>query len=537
MMVDNLVPEALPAGPGDLSSVEPPPTAEEWDALINLIGMTSDGRAKMSAPVDVRERPMLVLPDRRLVLVDISNGLDTLWDAFERAAKTDQVFFEDYRKRKSEWLEGRVITYLFKLFPPHTVYQNLTYPDPDKTDGSTTELDAAVLWRPFLVLVEAKAKQFRLESQLGDIGRLRTDIKANVEDAFDQARRAARYVNDNPTPIFTESSGGRKLAVQKDRLRRTYLLTVSLHRLAGLATKLSLFEDLGLFRDHEYPLSISIADLETVVQFCDGPDVFLHYIERRLSTQKESLVIEANELDLPGAYLQTRLQPSRLWERDGTKPNAVWLVGYSTQFDEWYNFERGDQSTPPDISLEIPAEIKDILSQLRKRDDDVARWIAFALLDFSDQVLRVLAEAFKDLQTAQLVPGMFRRLVRKEGETVVVIMASRDLTRDHLQERTQIRALIEKYRHKAQRCIGFGVMVADPSQLFHCAVWSDETWEFDQLMEDALVDEPPSIPAPDTKLPGRNEPCTCGSGRKFKKCCLRRFEEDRRRLGSLNSRS
>lgn len=346
------------------------------------MGMTADDRSKMSDPVDVRTRPLFVLPDKRLVLVDISNGLDALWDAFERLAKADQATFDDYQRRKAEWLEGRVIGHLTKLFPSHTVYGNLTYPDPDKPEGSTAELDAAVLWGPFLVLVEAKAKQFRLESQLGDIGRLRTDIKANVEDAFDQARRAARYVNDSPTPIFTETSSGRKMEVQKDHLRRTYLLTVSQHLLAGLATKLSLFENLGLFRDHEYPLSISIADLETVAQFCDGPEVFLHYVERRLSTQKESLDIQADELDLFGAYLQTRLQPSRLWDRGERSPNAIWLAGFSAQFDDWYSYKRGDLSTSPAISLEVPKEIKDILSQLRKRNDDAARLISFRLAGF-----------------------------------------------------------------------------------------------------------------------------------------------------------
>ena len=26
------------------------------------------------------------------------------------------------------------------------------------------------------------------------------------------------------------------------------------------------------------------------------------------------------------------------------------------------------------------------------------------------------------------------------------------------------------------------------------------------------------------KMPGRNDPCPCGSGKKFKKCCLRKAE-------------
>lgn len=73
----------------------------------------------------------------------------------------------------------------------------------------------AIYWKPFLVLVEAKAKQFRMESQLGDIGRLVTDIKANVEDAFEQAQRAVRYIDIIENAEFKEASTGRKLSFRK----------------------------------------------------------------------------------------------------------------------------------------------------------------------------------------------------------------------------------------------------------------------------------------------------------------------------------
>ncbi len=532
MTLNLVASQVIPVRQSDLSDLEPPPTLEEWDGLIRLIGMTGEDRSQMSAPVGVRQRPLFVLPDKRAILVDISNGLDTLWEAFERVAKADQQFFSRYQKRKAGWLENKVITCLSTIFPSHCIYRNLTYPDPDKAESSTAELDAAVLWGPFLVLVESKAKQFRLESQLGDVGRLRSDIKANVEDAFDQARRAARFVHEVASPIFVESSSGRQLAVQTDRIRRIYLVTVSQHLLSDLATRLSMFQDLGLFQDGEYPLSISIADLETVTQFCDGPDVFLHYIEKRLLTQKESLDIQADELDLLGAYLQTRLQPSRLWDRDAEKLDGVFLVGFSAQFDDWYSYKRGDLSTPPKIGLEIPVEIKDILSELRKRDDDGARWIAFALLDLSDRMLNVIAKGFADLKTARFTQGMFRTLVYTEDDIVISILASRDVVHDPLPLRTQLRATIEKYRYKAEKSISFGVMATDSSQMFDCAVWLDEPWRYDAGMEKLIADEPPFVPAPGTKLPGRNAPCLCGSGLKFKRCCLPRFEAGRKKLSS-----
>ena len=206
-----LVIQDMPVGRRDLSNLESPPTVEEWDSLINLVGMRPDDRSKMSAPVDVRSRPLFVMPDNRTILVDISNGLDVLWESFERIAKSDQDFFQTYQKRKADRLESMVTDCLSSLFPVRSIYRNLTYPDPDKPEASTAELDAAVLWGPFLILVECKSSQFRWESQLGDMGRLRSDIRANVEDAFDQAKRAAKYVNDCWVSAVLDSSGSERL--------------------------------------------------------------------------------------------------------------------------------------------------------------------------------------------------------------------------------------------------------------------------------------------------------------------------------------
>lgn len=527
-----VAPEVLPVDFKDIDDLEPMPTPEEWEGLINLIGMTKDKREAMSEIVEVRERPLFVLPDNRVILIDISNALDALWDSFEKVAKTDQSFFSgQYQRERTKWLEQKAVDCLSRIFPSQHIYRNLTYPNPDKNEGSTTELDMAILWGPFLILIELKAKQFRLASQLGDIGRLRSDIKANVEDAFDQARRAANYINQTDKPEFVEPATSRRLIIPKDKIRRTYLVTVSQHLLAGLATRLSMFKDLGLFRHEEYPLSISIADMETVTNFCEGPDVFLHYIEKRLATQRESLEIIADELDFFGAYLQTRLQPNRLWEREDVKLTGVALFGFSAQFDAWAAYKRGDLSTQPEIELEIPIEIKQVLEELRKRDDYASRWISFALLDMSDSLLAQLAKNLSDLRTATLTPGMFRRWTYSEGETVISLLGSLDLSPRLLEERVEMRAVIEKYRHKANKSIGLGLMVRDNSKPFHCSTWVEGPWEYDNEMEKFIQDEPPFVPAPGTKLPGRNAPCLCGSGKKFKKCCLPKIQTAQR-LGS-----
>ena len=528
--LNKIAPEVLPVSLNNLSSIEPLPTTQDWEGIINLIGLTIVNRKTMSDPVEVRQRPLFVLPDNRVILVDISNALDVLWDKFEQAGKNDERFFQmKYQRKKAKWLEERSAKCLSKIFPSRHIYKNATYPDPDKSDNATAELDVAVEWGPFLVLVEVKAKQFRMESQLGNVNRLRTDVKQNVEDAFEQARRAAKYIAEASLPVFTERSSGRKLTVQKKTIRRIYLITISQHHLSGLATDLAMLQDLGFFKDGDYPFSISIGDFEIISEFCDGPDTFLHYIERRLAIQKESIEIHADELNFFGAYLDTRLQASRIWETEGKDFSLVSLMGFSDQFDTWMMYRRGELSVPPTIKLKVPEEIQEFLAELRNRNDDGARWVAFALLDMSDANLEVIAKLLKDVRGAKLTPGMLRRYTHQDGDTVISIVASQDHPASILRKSTAFRAMLEKYRRKAFKSIGIGIKITDLSRPFDCVAWFNGPWEYNQEMEKSLSSEPAFVPAPGEKLPGRNAPCVCGSGKKFKKCCLPKIEAARRK--------
>jgi hypothetical protein len=520
--------------PVDLSrlNIAPIATEKEWQSLISLIGLTIDVRKGLSDPIEIRSRPLYALRDDRVLLVDIANALDALWDALDRTAKNDNKFFDGkYQPRKAKWLEERVVEYLGKIFPKTNIYHDLSYPDLDKPGKATTELDVAVLWGPFLILVEAKAKQFRLESQLGDIGRLRTDIKKNVEDAFDQAKRAANYIDQTAKPEFTEIATGRKVRVDKQKIHRTYLVTVSLHQLAGLATRLAVFQDVGLFKDGEYPLSISLADLETISDFCEGPDVLLHYIEKRLEVQKSNQEMLVDELDFFGAYLDTRFRMERFFpqgEEERMNYEAILLSGWSEQFDSWMMYKRGDISKAPEIRLNVPNEIREVLVELRIRNDDGARWIAFTLLGMSDTSLGVISRAFREIRSATLTPGMLRRLVNQVEDTVISVVASLDQPPDRLRVRTEMISTLEKYKRKAAKSIGFGIMVRDQTRPFESATLVEYPWKHQVELEHLLKDEPPMAPAPGTKTPSRNEPCICGSGKKFKKCCLNKAEKMKR---------
>lgn len=495
-------------------------TDPEVAGLEQLIGMTPAKRAGMADVVEVKQIPLYFLNDKRVVLLDIANAMDALWDAFESAARSDQAFYDGkYQVQKGKWLECKSVEYLTRIFPTESIYDGLSYPDLAKGAGATTELDIAVAWGPFLILAEAKAKQFRLEGQLGDVGRLRTDIKKNVQDAFEQAKRAADYIEATLVPEFTEIKTGRKLQIDKSKLKKTFLMTVSLHQLAGLATTLAVFKDLGLFSGSEYPFSISIADLDFVTEFVKHPDVFLHYIEKRLEVQQIDVSILVDELDFLGAYLDTRFARPYFWEKHGTDFNAISIGGFSAVFDDMMLFRRGLTADEPRIALDVPSEIAEILAQLRDTNDDHSRQVAFDLLSLTNNILRAIGQLLREIRTAELNWGNIRRQALVVDDVVIVGTAAAGVPSTEFVRRSKEIAKIEKYRRRATKAITLAVAPGNRAAVFEYVDCTEEPWVYDIRVEGLIAVEPTKAPLTPSRLPTPNEACFCGSDRKFKKCC------------------
>lgn len=518
----------IPVSQSDIP-IDPSPTMQEWQSLIRLIGCTNVDIVKMQSPVEMMKRPLFVLGGNRLLLCDLSNALDQLWNAFDNVAQSECDFCDVYSKWKAKWLEEEAEAHFNRLFAKEHVFRGLAYPDPDKA-GGTAELDLAVYWAPFLILCEAKARNFRFESQMSDLGRLRTDLERNLEDAFEQARRAARHISSVQEATLTETKTGRQLVIRKDEVKKTYLMTVSLHHLSIAATRLSALAPLGLFQDHEYPYSTSIADLDTITEFCPGPDAFLHYVERRTALEKGPVEVLGDELSLFGAYLQNRLRLDDLDVRPKKgMHNMATFLGFEDKFDRVMQFRRGDRTECPTIEFEIPIQVKRIFRELQGRfANQDARWIAFSLLDLSYPALRTLARMFDEIRKQVPSSGKLCRNTIALDDLVISLIASRDSPLDKLREATIHRALLEKYRRRAKKSIGFGIHLPESVRLFHGAVWFSGEWHQDPNMEALIREDVFSFPMSGSKLPGANEPCFCGSSIKFKKCCRGRIEAARR---------
>jgi len=499
---------------------------DEWDALVALLGTTKESIVKCSHPRELRSRPVFFLSSDRFLLVDLASSFDAVFEAFDELSRSDEPFRNrKYNRGMSEWMEAEASSCLSRIFPSDCIYTNLNYEDPDNPGGEA-ELDGAVSWGPFLILCEVKGKQFRARSRLGDPSRLRDDLKKNIEEAFNQASRAIRFIESADEAVFVEKKTGRQLKVNKVTKRRIYPLSVTLHHFGGLATQLATLQKLGLFNGASYPWSLSLDDLDLISRFVGSPDVFLHYAQRRIELQESQEDVIGDELDLFGTYLDCRLHPSRFWGKEHGEVGGHRMfafAGCSSRFDDWYQFEQGEKENYAEIKLDVPPVFSELLEELRRLNEDGARWITFALLGLSDEGIFNLVEAIKQLREQALEYGKVGRITFQDGGLVISVLRGEGIPMSQLHKQTASRCALEKYRLWSECSLSIGIGRVNNPSLIESVAWLEGPWGEDQKLEAAINSELPRLIA-GQKLPGRNEPCICGSGRKFKKCCLNKIK-------------
>jgi hypothetical protein len=507
--------------PTELTELELSPvvTIKEANAFKDLFAV---GKHNISQIEHIQRKPFYQLLDGRMLFGDISNAYDVIFDDFEAIAKRDNKFFsKQYQKHKSKWLELRTYMHLCQIFPKSDVYQSLCYPDPDKINAEA-EMDLAVKWGPFLLVVEAKSKQFRFEGRVGDVGRLRTDIVRNIQDGFEQSLRAKRYIASSNECHFKEKKTGKLLSFKSDDVKKIFSISITFNHLADVATRLHQLGDLNLFTDKDYPFSICESDFELLTKAKLTPDVFLYYIQRRIELFSDKREWMGDELDLFSAYLDTRLLFDNLAFGEEKYINSMSFSGYSIQFDKLMAFERGEYPTKPNVTLNLLSDTKQLFETLKDYDSDSARWIAFALLALSDSLLNKITQSLLNIGLDSLNSG-FRTMTFVENDTVVVLVGTKIHSFDDLRSHMVGKALLEKYRYNAKKCIVIGVkhFAGNPTKLFNTADYIEFEWEYNENTEQILASMPK---AKITKKIGRNELCFCGSGKKFKKCCINRMK-------------
>lgn len=270
--------------------------------------------------------------------------------------------------------------------------------------------------------------------------------------------------------------------VDSKQISDIYLLTVTLGSYPHLITRLANINPvLGLFSDSQYPWAISLCDLAVVTDLIESPATFIHYTKRRLSVERTTFDVMADEVDLLGFYFTQGLY----FDLDEfKKSNGVALSGFSVDIDR-YCFEKHELGMDTEKPTQkMPPGFAEYVSALEELESPYATDCAVRLLDLnyeSRRLLVVTAEKIKQQTREDGQLHSFSTVVGSSGLglSLISMHASGDV--EELYRQVFCFSVLKKHVTKCREWVGLG-WDANGGQAVNVCVFLSFDWQEDAVL-------------------------------------------------------
>ncbi len=492
---------------------------------------------------DFTGTPYRTLPARKKPLIQLESDYYAVDPCFTRDAGYRALLFNlllrkpAYKKafedRQKIMSEGAFPDILTDQLPRATIYQEVYYKDPVTKQWS--ENDTLVLIDDVLFLVEAKAgAAATIASPALDFKRHTQSVQDLVLKAYRQCERFFNYLNSaDEVPLYHRVVSKYE---ECGRVRRSDYrvmvpigLTVeSFSPFSSFCKELSQVEP--LLGKHGF-VSMSIDDLFVLKRILPTPGVFAHYMEVRQAVACMKHAYLFDEFDHLGAYItKNRFDQDIADQFKNGEANLVVWNGMSGVVDKSFVGENWEANPIP--TQEFPDEVLKLLGAL-----DTTRapgWLLAESLirNYGKQVRKDFAKLLSDLSETIEQHSARYFAFAGEGQPLFVWLqsAKHNIEWEKINEKASAAALCTK----SPDIVGVMVEVStgggyDKAIHFKVHLPSERTEENAHIFDDAKRMSQRSRTvnsslSADTSAPkysrktGRNEPCPCGSGIKYKKC-------------------
>ncbi len=494
------------------------------------------------APGDFVGTPYRTLPARKKPLIQLGEDYYAVDPCFTRDSGYRALLFNllqrkpDYKKsfndRQKIMSEAAFADILAAQLPDATVFQEVYYKDP--VTNKWSENDTLILIDDVLFLVEAKAgAAATIASPALDFGRHAQSVQDLVLKAYTQCERFFNYLNSSEEVSLYQLVDGKYK--ECSRVRRSEYrvmlpigLTVeSFSPFSAYCKKLP--QVAPLLGKHAF-ISMSIDDLFVLKRFLPTPGEFMHYMEVRQAVAGRRHAHLFDEFDHLGAYLKRNRFDQDIDNHlaDGSVSMLIW-DGMSDLIDK--SFEGEDWESTPLPKQDFPVEVERLLQALDT--NRIPGWLVAEsrIRDLGEEGRDDLSKTLSDLRRT-LNQRPYRFFLLGSSAPIFVWLQQHD----HKIDWTTVndKASAGALSINASGMVGI-VACVDANGTYHRAqsfvvhTPAQRTKEnahvfeeADRITQSALIVKPKPekkfIPAVAIEKQGRNEPCQCGSGVKFKKC-------------------
>lgn len=425
-----------------------------------------------------------------------------------------------YQARRAEYLERKAMEYFSYIFPQAQVAHKVFYDVEENGAMKRCECDGLVLFDGNLFIIEAKAGSLSTSARRGGLERMKRDVAELVNNAYAQALRTADYIRTHDQPRFQYENGTEAPTIDRSKLHEVFLVNVTLESLGHLSTQLNSLRVFDHLHGDKWPWSVFINDLRVISELIGGPSEFLVFLKRRIRANDYPQFYTTDELDFLMYFFR-----DGLYFEDGKLDHIdlLTLTGYTDELDRYYDFRAGRVSSGEKPRLRISEDYRKLVRDIEAtRKQGHTRLTTFLLSlnsetqqSILDELNRIEKKFFEDSCAHDFT------LYFKGANTGILVSISSRSAEESL-DSLDTHCELKMYQTKLEKWFLILICVNGKGERTFDFKIYEKKWEHDSELEERLEEFKKykwAIVNKSRKKVGRNDPCPCGSGLKYKKCC------------------
>ena len=428
---------------------------------------------------------------------------------------SDKPYRNEAMKNRGDFLEQYSADRLRSVFGNARVFENVHIWGSGRDE--VAEIDVLVVFANRAIILQAKTKRLTIEARKGNDSQLKDDFKKSIQDSYDQGLLCAKCLND-PSYVYKDSTGN--IIKIKPSFNEIYIFCVVSDHYPALSFQANQFLKIEETEFIKPPFVIDVFLLDVLSEMLPSPLYFLSYINRRVGYADR--IVSNHELVNLSYHLK-----QNLWVEDETSL-MILDDSISADLDIAMAVRRtgiSGAATPSGILTKLgDSPVKKLLTQIEHLEDPAVIDFGFLILHLSGEALEDLGKAMGQMSRKANAQKNHHDLTVSVGDSGMTMHFSHDASKvaaKRLKEHCEKR----KYTSKAKSW--FGLCITPVSFQVRFGLKLNYPWKqsdtMDEVTKEMLVGNKTLEQAMSSQVKhkvGRNDPCICGSGKKYKKCCL-----------------
>ncbi len=475
----------------------------------------------------VFKRPFVRL-NGRYCCFDLYSLFDNLYRVMQRIiVRLKPDYKETWKLKQQEQSETLPLRYLQRILPGASAWQAVYYQwQAGSGKKEWCEADGLLVYDEHLFIIECRGGAFTYESPATDFDSYVGSLKNLVLKPATQGKRFLDYLNSaDSVPIFNNHHQ-QVGELHRGTFRHATICPVTLDPFTELAAQVQHLRKIGVDVGAHPVWAISLDDLRAYADVFENPLIFLHFVEQRMHAFQSDIIQSDDELDHLGLYLEHNNYSLHAEEMRGESGVRIAFNGYRSEVDKFFFARLADPATPCPLKQKTPHRLLEIVEFLARTNLPGRSRIASFLLDFSGEWRERLSREIDEELARQPATRRPKPMSSHGGVGLTMycwtpssLPRNSELALTHAQTVLLVNGDAKRLMME---------LVYDGKGLLQEVSWRwiDKAGIPAQFL--------PKLEADAAKLRqkrvataiaergkiGRNESCPCGSGKKYKRCCL-----------------